>query len=67
MKTILVSIICAVICMALGAYVGVTLFTNGADVAAAEGAAAVVQCIQDPASCGLDEDDLDPHERFVWI
>ena len=41
----------------LGIWIGAGVTTN--DVAA------VVTCVKDPDSCGLDEEDLDPPERLI--
>jgi len=50
-----------ILCFVAGAFVGAAFVALGENIAVD----AVVECIKQPDSCGIEEEDLDPQEQLV--
>jgi hypothetical protein len=60
MRTFLICMSC-LICMTIGMFLGAYLVILGGT----DTAAAVVECIKQPDSCGMEDDDLDPSVHLI--
>jgi hypothetical protein len=50
-----------ILCFVAGAFVGAAFVALGENIAVDS----VVECIKQPDSCGIEEEDLDPQEQLV--